>query len=97
MSRHYGLPIRVERDPHTRLPRSLVWHGTTYRVREVISHWHLMDRWWEATNPYHPDGGVTNRHYYRVVCELRAFGSLAIFELYFDAAQNTWGMDSVLD
>jgi hypothetical protein len=50
----------------------------TYRVDEVLSRWHLVDRWWEASNLYHPNGGTTDRLYYRVLCTLRELASLAI-------------------
>ena len=92
MSRHYGLPVRVKRDAATGRPRSFVWRGVTWRVREVLSTWHLMARWWEATNPDHPRGGTTDRLCYRVLCQ-----EFAIFEIYFDRAQNTWVLDRVQD
>ncbi len=92
MARHYGLPVRVRRDAMTGRPRSFVWRGVTWRVRTVLSTWHLIDRWWEATNPHEPRGGTTDRHYFRVLCQ-----ELAIFEFYFDRAQNTWVLERVHD
>jgi hypothetical protein len=97
MAHHYGLPIVVERDPETGEPCSFVWRGVTYLVDEVYSRWHLRDRWWEASNPDHPRGGTTDRVYYRVMSRLREFGSLAVFEIYFDRAQNVWVLDFVHD
>lgn len=97
MAHHYGLPSAVERDPETGEPRSFVWRGVTYHVDEVLSRWHLMDRWWEASNHEHPRGGTTDRLDYRVMSRLQAFGSLAVFEIYFDRAQNVWVLDREYD
>lgn len=67
--------------------------SVTWRVREVLATWHLVDdRWWEATNPRADRGGFTDRLYYRELCQ-----DLAIFELYYDRAQNTWVLDVVQD
>lgn len=73
------------------------WRGVTYRVDEVLSRWPLRDRWWERSNPDHPRGGTTDRLYYRMMSKLREFGSLAVFEISFDRAQNVWVLDREYD
>lgn len=29
-------------------PGGILWRGAAYSVAEVLAHWHLRDRWWEA-------------------------------------------------
>jgi hypothetical protein len=96
MAHHWGMPILVERDPQSAAPRAFTWRGVRYDGLQVLATWHVVDRWWEASNPY-ARRHATDRVYYRVLCELRAFASLAVFELYFDRAANTWVLDREYD
>lgn len=97
MAHHWGLPICVERNPATGAPRAFTWRGVRYAPLEVLATWHLVDRWWEASNPYADGRHATDRMYYRVLCELGEYGSLAIFEMYFDRAANVWVLDREYD
>ena len=97
MSRYYGLPLaHVEREERTGAPRSFVWRSVRYGPLEVLSTWHLRDRWWESGNPY-AERHATDRVYYRVLCRLREYESLAVFEVYFDRAANVWVLDREYD
>jgi len=90
MAHRYGLPVTVVRADDGS-PRSFIWHGATYDVAEVLSRWHLMDRWWEAHTPY-AMRGFTDREYFRVRCP-----DEQLFDLYFDQAQNVWVLDIAHD
>src|SRR5690348_10091007 len=48
MAHRYGHPITVvdaEEGPTGQPLRAFGWRGTIYRVVEVLSQWHLRDRW----------------------------------------------------
>ena len=93
MAHLYCLPVRVERSL-TGAPASFVWHGVTYEVAEVLATWHLMDRWWMqgAESAHAGNGGYSNRTYFRVRCP-----DHQVFDLYFDAAQNVWILETAHD
>ena len=86
----YLLPVRVWRH-HDGSPSSFLWRGQRYHIVEVYGRWHLMDRWWEAGNPY-AGKGASDRHYWRVECK-----PWLQCELYYDSAQNVWVLYRVLD
>ncbi len=86
MARRYGIPIRVQREAHSRRPRAFWWHGQRYRVAEVLGTWHLRTRWWEGPEKH------TDREYYRVVT-----ADHQVFELYYDDALVRWVLDVVQD
>jgi Family of unknown function (DUF6504) len=81
MAHRYGLPVAVVLAAEGS-QRSFIWHGATYDVAEALSHWHLMDRWWEAHTAY-AARGFSDRLYFRVRCV-----DEQLFDLYFDQAQN---------
>jgi Family of unknown function (DUF6504) len=91
MAHQYGLPVKVVQAPDGS-PASFVWHGAAYEVAEVLSRWHLMDRWWERGDPY-AALGFSDRHYFRVRC----MPYHQIFDLYFDQAQHVWVLDYAHD
>lgn len=94
MAHRYGLPIRVRRDKDG-APRSFLWRGETYHVREVLSTWHLMDRWWISPVSValgHEPRGHSDRTYYRLLLP-----DHQVFELYHDAANNLWILDVIQD
>jgi hypothetical protein len=70
-------------------PKTFTWRGKTYHV-EVLSKWHLQDRWWELT----PERGRSNRYYVRV-----ATRDHMVFELFADVAHKpaVWVLDIVHD
>jgi len=94
MTCHYGQPILVTLADGR--PASFQWREVTYRVAEILSEWHLRDRWWEppASVRSVEIGGpqASDRHYYRVQC---ASGLLC--DLYYDAAVDCWVLDRVYD
>lgn len=91
MTHRYGIPVPVEQDKHTGWPRSFVWHGEMYEITEVISTWHLLDRWWDRGDPFALPG-YSDRTYYRVRCPDQQF-----FDLYHDVANNVWVLDRAHD
>ncbi len=45
MTRQYRLPITVVLRPDG-TPAGIIWRAVIYSVIEVLSRWHLRDRWW---------------------------------------------------
>jgi hypothetical protein len=90
VAHRYGLPVPVVLAADGS-PRSFTWHGATYDIAEVLSIWHVIDRWWEVHTPY-ATRGFTDRLYYRVRCP-----DEQLFDLYFDQAQNVWVLDVAHD
>ena len=90
MAYQYGLPVPVTQAPDGS-PQNFVWHGASYEVAEVLSRWHLRDRWWEQGNPF-AARGHSDRYYFRVRCP-----DHQVFDLYFDQAQHVWVLDYVHD
>jgi len=48
MARRYGEPIDVRSDSVRGEPRSFLWRGRVYLVREVLDHWWERQAWWAA-------------------------------------------------
>lgn len=86
MSRRYGEAINVVADS-TGQPQRFTWRSITYPV-EIIAHWHLADKWWDAERQ-------SDRQYYRVMTP-----DLRIFEIYHETAPDKaphWVLDVVQD
>lgn len=102
MAHRYGHPITVvdaEEGPTGQPLRAFGWRGTVYRVVEVLSHWHLRDRWWQADGSSAPDEpgmrgmlGASDRTYYRVRC-----APALVCDIYHDATAGAWVLDCVCD
>ena len=90
MAHRYGLPVPVV-EAVDGSPRIFTWHGAQYDIAEVLSRWHLMDRWWEVHTAY-AGRGFSDRLYYRVRCP-----DEQLLDLYFDQAQNVWVLDYAHD
>jgi Family of unknown function (DUF6504) len=102
MSRLYGQVVRVT-CAAGREPTAFTWHGTQYRVAEVLASWHLVDRWWlaSAQEAARASGkgvqdaryrAASDREYYRVRC-----ADHQVFDLYYDAATGVWVLDRAHD
>jgi hypothetical protein len=92
MAHLYCLPVCVERSPDG-TPASFVWHGASYEVAEVLSTWHLRDRWWtKGVESVYGGRGHSDRYYFRVRCP-----DHQVFDLYYDAAQNVWILETAHD
>lgn len=94
MAHRYGLPIQVEHGPDG-APLAFTWRGERYPVLQVLSEWHLRDRWW--VHPVEVALGVeakgpSDRTYYRVLVS-----GQQVFEVYHDTIANVWMLDVVQD
>ena len=90
MTRHYDQPIRV-RCAANGVPRQIVWREVPYRVLEVLSRWHLRDRWWADVSAG-PGARPSDRHYYRLRCTENL-----ICDVYYDAASAAWMLENLYD
>lgn len=86
MARRYGHPISITLS--SARPSRFRWRDADYRIVEVLSTWHLRDRWWEPSSA----GGTSDRLYYRVRC-----AGEQIFELYHDLISDSWVLDRIHD
>ena len=102
MAHRYGQEIRVSgRGEADGRPSAFGWRGIVYQVAEVLSSWHLRDRWWQTDGgsapvelgmPGLPRPGASDRTYYRVRC-----APALLCEIYHDAVTDTWVLDRVCD
>jgi hypothetical protein len=81
VTKRFDEEIRVERD--TGMPSAFEWRGRRYEVADVIGRWRIEGRWWA-------DG--RDREYWRV----EARGG-AVWDLYFDRANDRWHMERLWD
>jgi hypothetical protein len=85
MAQRYGKHIQVQM--RAGMPASFRLHGVYYPIVEVLSVWHLRDRWWGLAPTIHvPPTG--ERHYYRV-----RSADQRVFDLYLDAVSSLWVLD----
>jgi hypothetical protein len=84
MAHQYRQLVRIELDA-TSTPAVIEWRGARYVVAEVLSRWHLMDRWWDPER-------ASDRHYWRLRTP-----DHQIFEVYFDLVPRVWMLDRVQD
>ena len=99
MSRYYGQPIQAPgATDGGQPPRRFTWRGRTLVVADLLSAWHLRDRWWAAPDAPMLSGAqgaatqASDRSYYRLAC----VGGLQC-DVYYDAALNQWFLDRVYD
>jgi Family of unknown function (DUF6504) len=88
VAHRYGDFVRVEIEqtkPGEGILHAFTWRGVRSPVAEVLSRWHLRDRWWDRER--HSD-----RHYWRV--QTPDYG---VFELYHDSVSGVWILDVVQD
>ena len=81
VTKRFDEQIRVERDAG--MPSAFEWRGRRYEVADVIGRWRIEGRWWA-------DG--RDREYWRV----EARGG-AVWDLYFDRANDLWHMERLWD
>ena len=89
MSRLYGDRVLVTEQRSD--VRCVIWRGRTYRVKDVLSRWHLYDRWWNdpmSVSFDSTDGDKGDRQY----CRLESSSGL-LCDVYFDAAVQGWFLD----
>ena len=94
MAHRYGLPIAVDVGADG-APLAFTWRGERYPVLQVLSRWHLLDRWWVSPVSValgHEARGPSDRTYYRLLVP-----NQQIFEVYYDAASHVWVLDVVQD
>jgi hypothetical protein len=87
VAHRYGDPIRVELEQAASgesLSRAFTWRGLRYPIMEILSTWHLQDKWWSTHR--------SDRLYYRV--ETPDHG---VYELYEDRISGAWVLDVVQD
>jgi hypothetical protein len=90
----YGLPIQVEHGPDG-APTAFTWRGERFDVLQVLSEWHLRDRWWVspvAVALGHEAKGPSDRAYYRVLVP-----DQQVVELCYDQVSNVWVLDVIWD
>jgi hypothetical protein len=102
VAHRYRHPIQVSCSAD--LPASFIWRGARYRIVEVLSTWHLQDRWWQPTTAPAPSSTApstapsiastqeSDRRYYRVRC-----ADQQTFDLYYDTVSACWILDCVHD
>lgn len=56
---HESITVHINRDGN---PKAFTWRNLTYEPLQILSSWHLRDRWWEQDQ-----GRASNRLYYRVM------------------------------
>ncbi|HLY29976.1 MAG TPA: DUF6504 family protein [Ktedonobacterales bacterium] len=101
MTRLYGQPIQMRCAPASASdspqPHSFRWRERTHVVTDLLSAWHLQDRWWQASSksgatPSTVVPQASDRSYYRLTC---ADGLLC--DVYYDATLDQWVLDRVYD
>lgn len=99
MTRYYGQPIQVYCAlDGSQQPQRFTWRGRTQVVADLLSAWHLRDRWWAApdelgaTAQANAAHQASDRYYYRLAC----VGGLQC-DVYYDAAHDQWFLDRVYD
>jgi Family of unknown function (DUF6504) len=98
MTHAYRQPIAVTPDADGR-PVAFDWRGVGYRVLAVLATWHLRDRWWEegTAGTDGPDGGASDRTYYRLQCASASGRTELVCEVYHDAVGDRWVLERVYD
>jgi hypothetical protein len=88
MAHRYRHPIQVSCEAGQ--PQRFTWRGSTYTIAEILTTWHLRDRWWAQPGDNSPE--PSDRYYYRIEC---TDGLLC--ELYHDVVCDAWVLDRVHD
>jgi len=89
MTHQYSQPVDVHDE--SGIPTLIHWRGRHYRVLEVLSTWHLRDRWWEQGSEAR-SACASDRFYYRLLCS----GDF-ICDVYYDTVASQWVLDRVHD
>ncbi len=90
MAHQYLRPVQVL--VRGGMPAEFRWHGELYTVAEVLTTWHLQDRWWTPLGESNPRRAASDRTYYRVRCP-----DQQCFDLYHDAVSGLWVLNRAHD
>ena len=85
MAHCYQKPVQMTLDAGQ--PARFRWRGAHYIIAEVLTTWHLRDRWWMQSA-----SAASDRVYYRVRCV-----DEQIFDIYHDVTTDDWVLDRAHD